>query len=222
MTCHPLPGPGARSPFPPDQLVEPFLGAVDRDSRGAFSSCSRGTVVGRSRPARPNHPGPLTEGPTGRVPMVISPVQPLAECNISPVCRVDDPSGVPSRPPCWPPALVQWVLSGLLLPLSLSPREDGRGPGCVRGPVPPSLELALSVGRSGRWARPPPPTRHTCGGPYGFVLDRPLSSGRTCCGAFRPRRRPRARPPAPGSGVGGKVPETPRDLCALGVDEVCG
>jgi len=91
----------------------------------------------------------------------------------------------------------------------------------------PALELALSVGRSGwePWpGRPSPPnllvTISMVTG-TGFVLERLPSFGRTRCGGFRLRQQPSAELSAP-SGAGEEVPETPKDLCAFGVDEVCG
>lgn len=123
-----------------------------------------------------------------------------------------------------------WVLS---LPLSLSPREDGRGrdahknlvlgtpeyPRVVRSPA---FELALSVGRSG-WDRGRPPQ---------YLLLATSVVTRTV--PYLTGRLPLAERAAARSGPGGglalnrppwgaeTVPETPKDLCALGVDEVCG
>jgi len=142
---------------------------------------------------------------------VISPAQ-FAQLNVSPVFGSTNPGCLP-RPPCWPPACVQWV-PGAIPPCRCSPpRGNGRGrmrasflkrqnPTVVRSPA---FELAPLVGRSG-WDRGRPPTQnhefsnHEYGARYGFVLERLPSSGRTRCGVFRPRRWPSAGLPALGTG----------------------
>lgn len=83
-------GPGAFPPFPTNWSTS--LGAVGHDSRGAFSSTSRGTVAGRSRPARQTHPRPLISGPTGGTTGDLS-------CTVR-LCQGDEPGGRPSCRPC--------------------------------------------------------------------------------------------------------------------------
>ena len=132
------------------------------------------------------------------------------QLNVSPCARVDEPGGTLPVCPAGRPHSCGGCC-GLHPSLLLSPRGDQRGADANQnrsrnartppgGPVP-----GLRAGpfgralRSGIWpATHPNSLHHKCGERYGFVLERLPSSGRTCCGAFRLRRRPSAGLSVPG------------------------
>jgi hypothetical protein len=183
-------------------------------------------MAGRSRPTHQTHSGPAGEATNGDLSCTA-----WASFRRLACVRVTSPAvGLPCRPSWLHPC----AGCGPLLPSSRSPSGGRPGDGResssrnarpIRDARPPSLRAgpfsrALRRGISAGYTHPILLTTGVVNGAFSYLNGcLPLAERAAACSGSGGGLALACSPPR---GWGDKVPETPRDLCALGVDEVCG